>query len=88
LQLDVAGIDILFDDEGYRICEANSAPGFQGLERACAISVPDEILSAARERLGLPRAQPSSWRRLLQGLRGMLGTVPLRDALIQPRATH
>jgi gamma-F420-2:alpha-L-glutamate ligase len=28
LQLDVAGIDILFDDDGYRICEANSAPGF------------------------------------------------------------
>jgi hypothetical protein len=42
LQLDVAGIDILFDEDGYRICEANSAPGFQGLEKACDISVPDE----------------------------------------------
>lgn len=40
LDLEVAGIDILFDEEGYRICEANSAPGFQGLERACAIDVP------------------------------------------------
>lgn len=87
LQLDVAGIDILFDDEGYRICEANSAPGFQGLERACAISVPDEILGAALARLGLPKARRSSWRRLLQGLRAALGPVPLRDALAQPRAT-
>lgn len=87
LQLDVAGIDILFDDEGYRICEANSAPGFQGLEKACAISVPDVVLDAARTRLGLPRARPSSWRRLLQGLRATLGTVPLRDVLAQQRAT-
>lgn len=40
LGLDMTGIDILFDAEGYRICEANSAPGFQGLERACGIDVP------------------------------------------------
>jgi len=43
LGLEVAGIDILFDEDGYRICEANSAPGFQGLERACAIDVPDAV---------------------------------------------
>ena len=55
LGLDVAGIDILFDRDGYRICEANSAPGFQGLERACGISVPDEIFSAMRSRLDSPR---------------------------------
>ncbi|HKE94004.1 MAG TPA: RimK family alpha-L-glutamate ligase, partial [Povalibacter sp.] len=30
LGLDVAGVDILFDADGYRICEANSSPGFQG----------------------------------------------------------
>ncbi len=40
LGLDVAGVDILFDKDGYRICEANSSPGFQGLEKACGISVP------------------------------------------------
>lgn len=43
LGLEVAGIDILFDEEGYRICEANSAPGFQGLERACGIDVPGAV---------------------------------------------
>lgn len=56
LGLEVAGIDILFDEEGYRICEANSAPGFQGLERACSIDVPNAIFEwikashAAQER--------------------------------------
>lgn len=43
LGLEIAGIDILFDDDGYRICEANSAPGFQGLERACGVDVPGAI---------------------------------------------
>jgi gamma-F420-2:alpha-L-glutamate ligase len=69
LQLDVAGIDILFDDDGYRICEANSAPGFQGLEKACGISVPDEIFKAARARLGLPLPRPNRWSSLFGGLR-------------------
>lgn len=44
LGLDVTGIDILFDETGYRICEANSAPGFQGLERATGLDVPGAIL--------------------------------------------
>ena len=44
LGLDVTGIDILFDEDGYRICEANSAPGFQGLERASGLDVPTAIL--------------------------------------------
>lgn len=44
LKLDVTGIDILFDEKGYRICEANSAPGFQGLERASGLDVPTAIL--------------------------------------------
>lgn len=44
LELDITGIDILFDEDGYRICEANSAPGFQGLERATGMDVPTAIL--------------------------------------------
>lgn len=44
LGLDVTGIDILFDEDGYRICEANSAPGFQGLEQASGLDVPTAIL--------------------------------------------
>ena len=44
LELDIAGIDILFDEDGYRICEANPAPGFQGLERASGLDVPSAML--------------------------------------------
>ncbi len=70
LGLDVAGVDILLDRDGYRICEANSSPGFQGLEKACRISVPNEIFNAMRSRLGLPaRRRRSSWKRLLDSLR-------------------
>ena len=70
LGLDVAGVDVLFDENGYRICEANSSPGFQGLEKACSISVPDEIFAAMRARLGLPtEPRRSAWRRLLGSVR-------------------
>lgn len=46
LGLDIAGIDILFDGKGYKICEANSAPDFRGLESCCDVSIADEILDA------------------------------------------
>jgi gamma-F420-2:alpha-L-glutamate ligase len=71
LGLDVAGVDILLDADGYRICEANSSPGFQGLEKACRISVPDAIFSGMLDRLGLPAVarRRSSWQRLLDSVR-------------------
>jgi gamma-F420-2:alpha-L-glutamate ligase len=53
LSLDVAGIDILIDRNGYRICEANSAPGFQGLERATGLDVPRAIFTAMLQKYGL-----------------------------------
>ena len=31
LGLDVAGVDLLFQDGGYKICEVNSNPGFEGM---------------------------------------------------------
>lgn len=54
LDLHVAGVDILFDERGYRICEANSSPGFQGLERACAVNVPEYVFEAMGRKFGLP----------------------------------
>lgn len=53
LGLDVAGIDLLFDDEHFKICEANSSPGFEGLESAVDIDVAKEILHFVRIRLGI-----------------------------------
>lgn len=47
LNLRVAGIDLLYaEDGGYTICEANSFPGFKGLESCCDVNVPQEIFKA------------------------------------------
>jgi len=66
LRLDIAGIDILYDENGYRICEANSSPGFVGLEKACPVSVPDKVLDYVTTRLNPPvePAKRSLWSRI------------------------
>lgn len=51
LNLQVAGIDLLFTDKGYTVCEANTFPGFKGLESCCKVNVPREIFSAMQRRL-------------------------------------
>lgn len=52
LGLDIAGIDLLFDESGYKICEANSNPGFKGLEAALNINVAKKIIKYAELRNG------------------------------------
>ncbi|MFZ9728960.1 MAG: ATP-grasp domain-containing protein [Candidatus Nanopelagicaceae bacterium] len=52
LDLDIAGIDLLFHEDGYRICEANSSPGFRGFEDALGINIPGKIFEYARMRCG------------------------------------
>lgn len=52
LDLDIAGIDLLFGDNGFKICEANSSPGFEGLEKYCKINVAAEVYNFIRLRLG------------------------------------
>lgn len=39
LNLDIAGVDLLFDPRGFRVCEANSNPGFSGFENYCQVDV-------------------------------------------------
>lgn len=51
LGLQVAGIDFLYDENGYTVCEANSFPGFKGLESFCDINVPREIFTAMQRKL-------------------------------------
>jgi RimK family alpha-L-glutamate ligase len=43
LRLDVAGVDLLFDKNGFVVCEANSNPGFSGFENYCKVDVADAI---------------------------------------------
>lgn len=52
LNLDMAGIDLLFDKDHYKICEANSSPGFEGIESCCDLNIPEEIMHYLRVRLG------------------------------------
>jgi len=51
LDLDIAGVDLLFHPDGYRICEANSAPGFKGFETALGINIPQKIFDYAKLRV-------------------------------------
>lgn len=95
LKLDIAGVDILFDEDGYKVCEANSAPGFQGLERACAIDAPKLILLAMSRKFGLPLRHSERWETAIdKAAQAMLGAVraprikklaPLTPALARVR---
>ena len=53
LGLEVAGIDLLFDGDHFQVCEANSAPGFKGIEECHDIRIPEEIYNYIRVRLGM-----------------------------------
>lgn len=45
IDLDVAGIDVLFNGENsFKVCEANSSPGFKGLELATKKNIAAEII--------------------------------------------
>ncbi len=57
LNLDMAGIDLLFAGDHYKICEANSSPGFEGIESCCEIDVPSDIYHFIRIRNGLIQSQ-------------------------------
>jgi RimK family alpha-L-glutamate ligase len=48
LNLDIAGIDLLFDSRGFRVCEANSNPGFNGFEKYCGVNVADIVTEYVR----------------------------------------
>lgn len=50
LGLEIAGIDLLFDGDDYKLCEANSAPGFKGFEKYTGINVAREIVDYAKKR--------------------------------------
>ncbi len=45
MELEIAGVDLLFDHDGFKICEANSSPGFEGLEKVVGHHIAEDILS-------------------------------------------
>ena len=65
LNIQVAGIDLLFTDDGYTICEANTFPGFKGLEKATGVNVPEAILNAMQAHLDQSKPKKSKIKKLL-----------------------
>ena len=53
LGLDIAGVDLLFQNGGYKICEVNSNPGFEGMEQFTKKNIAKEIVSFIKLKLGL-----------------------------------
>jgi RimK family alpha-L-glutamate ligase len=49
--LDISGVDLIRGADGYRVIEVNSAPGFEGFERATGRNVAAEMLRYARFRV-------------------------------------
>ena len=52
LGLDIAGVDLLFDNDGFKVCEANSSPGFIGLEKVMGKIIAENILDFICVKLG------------------------------------
>jgi len=57
LNIQVAGIDLLFTEDGYTICEANTFPGFKGLEQATGENIPKSIFTAMLNHLDNKKKQ-------------------------------
>jgi gamma-F420-2:alpha-L-glutamate ligase len=54
LNLDVAGVDLLFGEDGkYLICEANASPQFHGLENIVGQRIADDILDYVLVKIGM-----------------------------------
>ena len=52
LDLDIAGVDLLFHNDGYKICEVNSNPGFEGMEKYTKKNIASEIVQFIKMKIG------------------------------------
>ena len=52
LDLDIAGVDLLFDGDGYKICEVNSNPGFEGMEQYTKKNIAADIVQFIKLKVG------------------------------------
>ena len=51
LGLDIGGVDLLYDNGGYKICEVNSSPGFFGMEKYTDIRVAEQIVIYVKNKI-------------------------------------
>ncbi len=52
LNLDIAGVDLLFDEGNYRICEVNSSPGFEGMDKFTKTNIAEDIVNFVKLKVG------------------------------------
>jgi len=52
LNLDIAGVDLLFNNGSYTICEVNSAPGFEGMEKYTNKNIAVEMVNYVVKKIG------------------------------------
>jgi gamma-F420-2:alpha-L-glutamate ligase len=52
LGLDIAGVDLLFDGDGYSICELNSSPGFEGMDKFTKTNIAEDIVNFVKLKVG------------------------------------
>ena len=52
LDLDIAGVDLLFNGDSYTICEVNSAPGFEGMEKYTKVNIAEKMVNYIVKKVG------------------------------------
>ena len=52
LNLDIAGVDLLFNDGKYVICEVNSSPGFEGMDKYTKTNIAENIVTFVKHKIG------------------------------------
>tara|TARA_Y100000034_G_scaffold2176_1_gene2709 strand:+ start:1252 stop:2145 length:894 start_codon:yes stop_codon:yes gene_type:complete len=52
LNLDIAGVDLLFNGDKYVICEINSSPGFEGMDKFTKTNVAEKIVTYVKHKIG------------------------------------
>ena len=59
LNLDIAGVDLLFNDGKYVICEVNSSPGFEGMDKYTKTNIAENIVTFVKHKIGYNENIPS-----------------------------
>ncbi len=52
LNLDIAGVDLLFNNGSYSICEVNSSPGFEGMDKYTNTNIAEDIVNFVKHKVG------------------------------------
>ncbi len=60
LGLDIAGVDLLFSNGSYKICEVNSSPGFEGMDKFTHTNIAEDIVHYVKYKMGYNENIPSN----------------------------